>query len=219
MTVKVDNKIIDKILALPEAPILVDKLNRLLAEEQKKRIDFYENISEFQKAEFINGNVVVHSPVVLEHNEVNGNLYKIIDTFVVDHDLGFVGIEKLLIKLTRNDYEPDLCFFKKSKSKKFKAGQKFFPAPDLIIEILSKGTEKRDRGIKYEDYQKHQVAEYWLVHPQEQFVEQYRIKNGAYKIVQKSGTGEIKSTTIKGLTIPIPVIFDKKLTNKFVKSM
>ena len=37
MTIKVDNKLIDKILELPEAPILVNKLNKLLAEEQKKR--------------------------------------------------------------------------------------------------------------------------------------------------------------------------------------
>ncbi|MEY4539280.1 MAG: hypothetical protein RLZZ306_1037, partial [Bacteroidota bacterium] len=29
------------------------------------------------------------------------------------HQLGFVGIEKIMITLTRNDYEPDICFFKK----------------------------------------------------------------------------------------------------------
>jgi len=219
MTIKVDNKLIDKILELPEAPILVNKLNELLAEEKKKRIDFYENISEIYKSEFINGSVIVHSPVVIEHNEVNGNLYKIVDTYVVDNDLGFVGIEKILIKLTRNDYEPDLCFFKKKKSAKFKAGQKFFPEPDLVIEILSKGTEKRDRGIKYQDYEKHQVQEYWIVNPQEKFIEQYHLKKGKYEMVLKTNTGEIKSFAVKGLKIPIKTIFDKKLTNSFVKSL
>lgn len=219
MTMNINNKLIASILELPEAPILVERLNKLLAEEQKKRLHFYEHISEQEKAEFINGEVIVHSPVVKEHNEVNGNLYKIIDTYVVDHDLGFVGIEKILIRLTRNDYEPDLCFFKSAQSAKFTKGQKFFPVPDLVIEVSSKGTEKRDRGIKFDDYQKHHVEEYWIINPQEEFVEQYHLKQGKYELLVKATTGEINSFAIKGLTIPIPVIFDKKLTNKFLKTM
>lgn len=219
MTIKLDTSLIDKILELPEAPLLVAKLNKLLEKEQKKRIDFYENISEIYKSEFINGEVVVHSPVVKEHNEVNGNLYKIIDTYVVDNDLGFVGIEKILIRLTRNDYEPDLCFFKRKKSDKFEVGQKFFPEPDLVIEVISKSTAKRDRGIKYEDYEKHQVEEYWIIDPQNQIVEQYHLKKGKYELVLKSNTGEITSFAIKGLKMPIQTIFDKKLTNLFVKAM
>jgi len=194
-------------------------LNKALEEERKKRIDFYENISEFCKSEFINGELIVHAPVVKEHNEVNGNLYKIIDTYVVDHELGFVGIEKILIRLTRNDYEPDLCFFKKKKADKFEVGQKFFPAPDLVIEVISKGTVKRDRGIKYQDYEKHQVEEYWIVDPQKKIVEQYHLKKGKYELILKSKNGEIKSFAIKGLKMPIQIIFDKKLTNLFVKEM
>ncbi len=219
MTININTKLIDKILELPEAPILIDKLNKALEEEQKKRLDFYENISEIYKSEFINGEIIVHSPVVIEHNEANGNLYKIIDTYVVEKDLGFVGIEKILIKLTRNDYEPDLCFFKKDKSDTFEKGQNFFPAPDLIVEVLSKGTEKRDRGIKFDDYEKHQVEEYWIVDAQKRLVEQYHLKKGKYELVLKSKTDEIKSYAVNGLKFPIETIFDKKLTNTFVKTI
>ncbi len=218
MTVKIDTNLIDRILSLPEAPAIIDELNKALEQEQKKRIDFYQNISEIHKSEFVNGEIVIHSPVAKEHNEVNGNLYKIIDTFVTDRDLGFVGIEKILIKLTRNDYEPDLCFFKKKKADKFIKGQKFFPAPDLIIEVISKSTAKRDRGIKYNDYEQHQVGEYWIVDAQKEIVEQYHLKKGKYELVLKSKTGEIKSFAVKGLKMPIKTIFDKKLTNKFIKS-
>ena len=219
MTIKVNTKLIEQILDLPEAPILIERLNKALVEEQKKRLNFYENISEVCKSEFINGEVIVHSPVVIEHNEANGNLYKIIDTYVVKNDLGFVGIEKILIKLTRNDYEPDLCFFKKSQSDKFKRGQNFFPAPDLIVEVLSKGTAKRDRGIKYDDYEKHQVEEYWIVDAQKRMVEQYHLEKGKYELVLKSKSDIVKSFAIKGLQIPIETIFSKKLTNAFVKNI
>jgi len=219
MITEADKKLISSILELPEAPILVSKLNKILKEEQKKRKHFYKIVSEVEKSEFINGKIIVHSPVVKEHNEVNGNLYKIIDTHVIEHDLGFVGIEKILIKLTRNDYEPDLCFFKKETSGDFVKGQKFFPAPDMVVEVLSKGTEKRDRGIKFDDYQKHGVKEYWLVDLSKEHIEQYQLRGEQYELILKSGSGEIKSSTIKNLTIPIKVIFDKKLTHQFIKSL
>jgi Uma2 family endonuclease len=219
MSIQADNSLVDRILELPEAPVLLDRLRSALAEEQLKRVDFYEHVSEMEKSEFINGEVIVHSPVKKEHNEVNGNLYKIIDTYVVEHDLGFVGIEKILIKLTRNDYEPDLCFFGKEKSKLFKKGQQFFPEPDLVIEVLSKGTEKRDRGIKFEDYGKHQVEEYWIIDPRKEILEQYHLKKGKYELVHKSTSGVVKSFVLKGLEIPVEVIFDKKKTHEFVKAM
>ncbi len=131
--------------------------------KKSKRIEFYNNISEQEKAEFINGAVIIHSPVMKRHNEANSNLHKLIDTFVYKHQLGFVGIEKILIQLTRNDYEPDICFFKSTKAKSFKSNQSLFPAPDFIVEVLSKGTAHRDRGIKFEDYAVHGIAEYWIV--------------------------------------------------------
>ena len=219
MTTEINKDLIISILKLPEAPLLVSELNKILEKERKKRLHFYESISETEKSEFINGAVIVHSPVVKEHNETNGNLYKIIDTYVIEHDLGFVGIEKLLIQLTRNDYEPDLCYFKKEKANQFKKGQKFFPPPDLVIEVLSKGTAKRDRGIKFDDYQKHQVEEYWIVDAKKQQIEQYHLKKGKYELVLKSNTGEIKSFVIKGLEIPIKAIFDKKLSHQFIKTL
>ncbi len=219
MEIKVNTALVDQILELPEAPILIDQLNKAWKKEQALRLNFYNEISEMCKSEFINGAVIVHSPVVIEHNEANGNLYKMIDTYVVEHNLGFVGIEKILIKLTRNDYEPDLCYFKKDKAQQFKAGQKFFPAPDLIVEVLSKGTEKRDRGVKYKDYEKHGVEEYWIVDPFNKTIEQYCLNKGTYELILKADDGLIKTGVIKNLQIPIEAIFNKKSTNTFVKKI
>lgn len=204
------NALIQRVLALPEAPTIVAKLNKALEEERERRIHFYEHISEQEKSEFINGEIIVHSPITLDHNLINGNLWVIMDAFVTRHDLGLVGIEKLLIKLTRNDYEPDLCFFKQEKAREFAADQKFFPAPDLIVEVLSDGTEKRDRGVKFEDYQAHGVAEYWLVSPQEKFVEQYLLKDGSYTLQAEATNGQIICQAISGLSVPVKAVFDKK---------
>ena len=49
--------------------------------------------------------------------------------------------------------------------------------PDLIVEVLSHGTEKKDRGYKKDLYEKCGVREYWLVDTENQTVEVYLLKN------------------------------------------
>jgi len=56
-------------------------------------------------------------------------------------------------------------------------------SPDWIIEILSKGTAKRDMQIKYELYQENGVQEYWIVYPNDQAVHQFVLDdNGHYQL-------------------------------------
>ena len=54
-------------------------------------------------------------------------------------------------------------------------------APDMIIEITSPGSGKRDAKEKYALYEKYGVREYWIVFPEEKLVYQYVLKNGKYK--------------------------------------
>ncbi len=72
----------------------MDDLSTYLKTEEERRKDFYGTITEQEKAEFINGEVVYHSPVIRKHNQVTGNLYAILKVFVATKELGFVGIEK-----------------------------------------------------------------------------------------------------------------------------
>lgn len=44
-------------------------------------------------------------------------------------------------------------------------------APDLVIEILSPWTAAKDVKEKFDLYEKHEVKEYWILHPEEKFVE------------------------------------------------
>ena len=113
-----------------------------------------------------------------------------------------------MISLTRNDYEPDLCFFRKETAQAFTPDQMLFPAPDFIAEILSPSTAARDRGIKFEDYAAHGVGEYWLLDPETEVVEQYVLEGGRYALRLKSGSGEIESTMIDGFLIPVRALFD-----------
>ena len=76
------------------------------------------------KAEFINGEVIIHSPITDEHESVCFNPASLLHFHTVVNNSGRVTHEKLMIALTRNNYEPDICFFSGAKAKKFKEGQK-----------------------------------------------------------------------------------------------
>ncbi|KYC90368.1 Uma2 family endonuclease [Heyndrickxia sporothermodurans] len=53
--------------------------------------------------------------------------------------------------------------------------------PDLVVEILSKSTAKKDKLIKFNRYQKAGVKEYWIVDPLHETIDVYLLQNGAYK--------------------------------------
>lgn len=203
-------KIISEILDYPYAPKILEEANKILQEERKRREAFYNDITEFEKIEFINGEVIVHSPVKKAHNDASTLLFNLVNNYVLKNDLGFVGYEKIMISLTRNDYEPDICFFGQGKANTFKGDQSLFPAPDMVVEVLSERTAKNDREIKFFDYQAHGVHEYWLVEPFKKVVEQFRLTDGKYELVLKSGEGHLQSEALDGFSFDIAAIFDQQ---------
>jgi len=202
---------VEPLLQSPRLPALVEELQRLLAEEREKRKRFYDEITEDAKAEFINGQVIMQSPATFGHTTAVKLLSKLLDTYVERHGLGYVGTEKMLVVLPRNDYEPDVCFFGQAKAAQFQPGQLKFPAPDFIAEALSTTTESVDRGVKFEDYAANGVAEYWLVNPMFQQVEQFTLREGRFVAVGTYADGVIKSHAVQGFAIPVRAIFDAQV--------
>lgn len=47
-------------------------------------------------------------------------------------------------------------------------------APDLVVEIVSPASGRKDRKQKFSLYERHGVGEYWIVDPEEKVVEIYR---------------------------------------------
>ncbi len=200
---------LEQALQMPDVAIFAQKLESALKAEQKKRRHFYEIVEENKKMEFINGEIIFHSPVKLQHNRATTLLAKLLDTFVIKHKLGLVGVEKLLISLTRNDYEPDICYFGNKKAISLKRRQMQFPALDFVVEVLSDSTEKNDRETKFQDYAAHGVEEYWIVDAEKETIEQYFLQNERYELLLKSNSGEITSVVLTEFKIPIRSVFDE----------
>ncbi len=207
----------------PNAPGIVEAASAVLAEERRRRQEFRAWVSEEVKAEFINGEVVLHSPVKRRHRLASELLFQLLNIYVTVKNLGEAGHEKAMVSLTRNDYEPDICFWSAAKSDLFDDETMLHPAPDFVVEILSKRTAKTDRTVKFSDYARHGVREYWLIDPVKQRVEQYGLlteKDTEYIPFGKFSPGEdISSIAIPGFTIPVAAIFDKKANLEALKGL
>lgn len=209
----VESNIVDELMQSPDAPIIASELQQRLRKEQEKRQAFYDSLSaEENKVEFINGEIVIQSPVKRQHGLISGNIYSMVKTFVIKNGLGEVFFEKAMIRLTRNDYEPDICYFDSAQVAEFNEETSLFPAPRLVVEVLSPKTEARDRGVKFQDYAYHAIPEYWIVDSRQQTLEQYLLPEGAttYQLHKKSDNGDVDVQVLPGLRLPIPAFFDER---------
>ncbi len=200
--------VIEPLLHSPCLPEIAQVLQTRMREEAARRQAFYEEISDDQKAEFIDGEVILHSPARNKHIVVRQHLEKLLHTYAALQSLGHVLGEKCLCIFPRNDYEPDVVFFGPEKTAELTGDTMKFPIPDFVVEVLSDSTESRDRGVKFEDFEAHGVAEYWIVDADAEIVEQYLRRGDRFHLVLKSGSGEIASPTVAGFRISIRAIFD-----------
>ena len=213
------NTVIKQIIKSPRLNLYVRKLDRFIIEERRKRQKFYEMLDDNSNMEFINGEIIMHSPIKLCHSEASDSLYQLLKFYVDLSGLGEVRHEKLMISLTRNDYEPDISFFSAEKYKEFSREQMKFPAPDFIVEVTSPSTEKYDRGVKFEDYAAHGVKEYWIIDPEEKTIEQYLLKDRKYFLNVKVQKGIIESRVIKGFKISVEAVFDNVIRRQVMQEI
>ena len=79
---------------------------------------------------------------------------------------------------------------------------------DLVVEVLSPTTARRDWRVKLDLYSKHGVREYWLVDPQTEIVWVLLSNEGSLKIANIYGEGDtLASPTLEGFSLDLDEIF------------
>lgn len=209
MILGMNSPLLDALLDAPELPELIELAQRAFAREQKLRQKFYADITPEHKWEFIQGEVIMHSPALNRHLTASQRTYDLLSAYARVHQLGLVRHEKAMTSFPRNDYEPDVIFFGPAKAAIIDPDTLKFPIPDLIVEVLSPSTLKRDRGIKFKDYALHGVAEYWIIEPVAETVEVHRLAGNSYPAVAAQSDGVLSSDVVPGFEIPVRAIFDE----------
>ena len=215
-------ELVDLVLQHRDAAWIVAEIQQSLLEEQVRRQQYLKWLTPERKAEFVQGKVVMQSPACVEHLSCVSLISIFLGIYVRVRNLGEVYTEKALIHLKRNDYLPDICYFSKEKVAKFGMGQMLFPAPDLIVEVLSKSTAKMDRTTKHADYAAHGVPEYWIVHPTDYYVEQYVLLAGTDKYLPATKLlpeQDLECKVIPGFTPQVKAFFDDAANLKAIKDL
>ncbi len=142
--------------------------------------------------ELIKGKIMLMSPAPsVKHQDISANLTALLHNFfkhkkcrvyTAPFDVRLYDRKKssLASQDIHTVVQPDLCVICHPE---ILDQQGCNGAPDWIIEILSKGTTKRDMNIKYELYQESRVMEYWIVYPEEQAIHQFVLdENERYQL-------------------------------------
>lgn len=126
------------------------------------------------------------------HQRISRKLGTLLVQHVEQHDLGEVFYSPVDVILGEGDnrevVEPDLLFIAKARSAIVKL-HGIEGAPDLIVEILSPGTQERDRGYKKTLYARHRVREYWIVDPDAKTAERYILQAQDFNAPESFGAG------------------------------
>lgn len=170
-----------------------------------------------ERLELIKGKIFKMSPAPSSgHQRVSMKLTRELDKyfyglsceiFVAPFDVRLVNFKKSTSnKQIFTVVQPDLCVICDA-SKVDEKG--CLGAPNLIIEILSKGNSKKDMTIKFDLYEENGVQEYWIVNPSEKDVHIYTLSNGKYigsrPYIMET---ELQSPTFPDLKFEVDKIFE-----------
>lgn len=124
-------------------------------------------------------------------------------SFVERKEAGTVLTEPFLVKLPGDlhAYSPDIFFLSIDRQALLRAN--FLDgAPYLVVEVICSENRARDRGEKFENYDKAGVREYRVIDPERRRVEFYGLgADGFYEPVLPDAAGVVHSRVLEGLWV------------------
>ncbi len=161
--------------------------------------------------ELIDGEHYVTPSPNMHHQRVSGRLFLALGNYLQANPIGDLFYAPFDVVFSRFDVvEPDLLYLSNERAAQALTENNVQGVPNLVIEILSKSTRKRDRTIKQQLYERSGVDEYWIVDPVADVIHVLRQHDGRF------GTAtELRSEAGDLLTTPLLPGFPAALTGIF----
>ena len=173
--------------------------------------DFVRFPDDGKRHELIDGEHYVTPSPNTKHQRIGGSLYLLIGMWLESHPIGQVFFAPFDVLLSRFDVvEPDLLYFSNGTAARVLTEDNVKGAPDLVVEVTSKSTRKRDETIKRQLYERTGVAEYWLVDSKSDVIRIYRRTGDAFgaPVELSREQGHVLTTpSLPGLKMPLARIF------------
>ncbi len=182
-------------------------LEKKLTVEDFREMDFPDSDPYFY--ELINGELVQKQAPSPLHQEVLLQLASDLLRFVKGKNLGRVFTAPIDVFLDKYNFiQPDICFVKAERDFIIDNRDGILGTPDLIVEIISPGSVKRDRSDKKELYRQFAVREYWLVDPVNRAVEIFVMRENDWQLHQMlEMKGKATSTVLAGFELDVEMLF------------
>lgn len=180
----------------------------------------------YQSYEIIEGEKFMSPAPNLDHSDIIFKLAYTIGGYLIEHKSGYVYTDNADVHFSDGSlYKPDLCVVLKSNEKILAGRKAIYGAPDMVVEVLSYSTRKKDLTIKKDTYEAQGVREYWIVDPRAKSVSVYLLRDGKYflddtyilldeedlKLLDDEEKADIKHevpvSILEGLNIPLEFIF------------
>jgi Uma2 family endonuclease len=157
-----------------------------------------------KRREIIEGELFVTPSPLTPHQRAVGRIFLRLGLFVESHKLGEVFVAPFDVVFSEFDVvEPDILYVSNARAS-IVTNKNVQGAPDLVVEVLSEGTEKRDRTIKLKLYGKFGVDEYWTIDPNGPSAEIYRRGEEGLTLVAKlSAVDSLTSPMLPGFSVPL----------------
>jgi Uma2 family endonuclease len=192
-----------KVATTSQSEPLADKIS------YEKFLQNYQNVH----AEWVDGEVLLLMTASTQHQKLVRWLVNVLSLFIETHDLG------LLLPAPFNMHtphlgrgrEPDILFVAQDRLH-IVQDVNLSEAADLVIEIVSPESVERDRGSKFVEYEAAGVREYWLIDPDRQQAEFYRLtETGRYHLIFPTAEGIFNSAVLANFWLRVDWLWQEPL--------
>jgi Uma2 family endonuclease len=143
--------------------------------------DFLQFPDDGKRHELIDGEHYVTPSPNTKHQWVSGNIFWLLRSYLETHSIGKVFYAPFDVVFSNFDVvEPDLLYISNERAAEVLTSKHVKGTPDLVIEIGSPGTRKRDETIKRRLYERAGVLEYWVVDPELDIIRVYRRRGDSF---------------------------------------
>jgi len=154
-------------------------------------------------------------PLSLHHQRVSSALYRQLAAFFDQFDpKGELFYAALDVTLTdRNVVQPDILFVSSAR-KDIMCKERIDGPCDLVVEIMSPMSRRKDRVQKIEIYRQAGILHYWLMDPEDNILEAFMLKDGNYMLVFTGGPGDrFSHPEIPSLSLNLDKVFYRPETD------
>jgi Uma2 family endonuclease len=163
--------------------------------------------------EWVNGTVIRMAPATFRHNSIIGYVGTLLEAYFELNPVSIVAYSPFLQRLTeiRVNREPDLMIVLDSNPNAL-TETALIGAADICIEVVSPESVARDRGEKFEEYEKGGVGEYWIFdYPRAEALFYRRNEEGIFIRQPEDADGNYQTPLLPGLSIHVATLWEQKL--------